>query len=180
MEKPAKYVIFRTRWGYFGLVAAEKGLRRTCLPGPRYQQVKARLLKDIHCTQFDKNLLKPVQRAICAYFQGERTEFGPEIPVDFGGLSGFYSSVLGGCRQVQFGRTITYGKLAGLLGRPAAARAVANALARNPLPLIIPCHRVVRSDGGLGGFSAPGGKALKARLLRHEYCLANPLSLRCK
>jgi methylated-DNA-[protein]-cysteine S-methyltransferase len=60
------------------------------------------------------------------------------------------------------------------LADPNAARAVGNALAANPIPLIVPCHRVIRTDGGLGGFSAPGGTATKQRMLRHERSPANP------
>ncbi len=81
----------------------------------------------------------------------------------------FTKQVLTACRNIGFGRTISYSGLAKKLGRPAAARAVGNALAQNPLPLIIPCHRIVRSDGKIGGFSAPGGKELKAKLLKHEH-----------
>jgi methylated-DNA-[protein]-cysteine S-methyltransferase len=109
------------------------------------------------------------------------------------GLSDFCSSVLTACRSIKFGQVVTYSALAKKLGRPAphqlsngdgvrlgnnyknrygynwcGARAVGNALAKNPLPLIIPCHRVVRIDGQLGGFSAPGGMNTKAKLLKHE------------
>jgi len=102
----------------------------------------------------------------------------------------FTKQVLTACRNIGFGRTISYSRLAKKLGRPAAAshvrnstkgrkpqkgkisngaRAVGNALAQNPLPLIIPCHRIIRCDGKIGGFSAPGGKELKAKLLKHEH-----------
>jgi methylated-DNA-[protein]-cysteine S-methyltransferase len=168
MQGPIKYAIFPTKWGYFGLAATPKALLRTCLPGPGYEEITARLLNDLPAAQFDRTLFKPVQKRICAYFDAETTEFGPDIPLDLTGLTPFQAAVLTACRQLQFGRTTTYGQLAKKLGRPAAARAVANALARNPLPLIIPCHRVLCANGNLGGFSAPGGTELKARLLRHE------------
>ena len=80
----------------------------------------------------------------------------------------FQAAVLNACRRVKHGKTITYGQLAKEIGKSNAARAVGNALARNPLPLIIPCHRVLAANNKLGGFSAPGGKNLKARLLKHE------------
>lgn len=84
------------------------------------------------------------------------------------GLSDFCSSVLTACRDIKFGEVVTYSALTKKLGRPNAARAVGNALSKNPLPLIIPCHRVVRSDGKIGGFSAAGGMNTKAKLLKHE------------
>jgi O-6-methylguanine DNA methyltransferase len=72
------------------------------------------------------------------------------------------------CRYVRFGQTITYTQLAEKIGRPLAARAVGNALAKNPLPLIIPCHRIIRSDGSAGKFSTAGGSKLKRKLIKHE------------
>ncbi len=81
----------------------------------------------------------------------------------------FTKQVLTACRNIGFGWTISYSGLAKKLGRPAAARAVGTALAKNPLPLIIPCHRIVRCDGKIGGFSAPDGKELKTKLLKHEH-----------
>lgn len=168
MQEPIKYAIFPTKWGYFGLAATSKALLRTYLPGLAYEEIKVRLLKDLPAARFDKTLFKPVQERICAYFGPEPTEFGPEIPLDLTGSKPFQTIVLSACRQVQFGRTTTYSQLAKKLGRPAAARAVGNALAGNPLPLIIPCHRVLCASGNLGGFSAPGGTELKAALLRHE------------
>jgi len=76
--------------------------------------------------------------------------------------------VLRACRNIPHGQTATYGALAARVGSPAAARAVGGAMAANPIPLIIPCHRVLRADGGLGGFSTTGGTATKQRLLQHE------------
>jgi len=80
----------------------------------------------------------------------------------------FTKQVLTACRNIGFGRTISYSGLAKKLDRPAAARAIGTALAKNPLPLIIPCHRIVRYDGKIGGFSAPGGTTLKKKMLLHE------------
>ncbi len=83
-------------------------------------------------------------------------------------ITEFTNQVLTACRDIRFGQTISYGRLAQKIDRPAAARATGCALAKNPLPLIIPCHRVVRSDGKIGGFSAIGGTNLKAKLLELE------------
>lgn len=70
--------------------------------------------------------------------------------------------------QIPHGKTVTYSELAKMAGHPRAVRAVANAVGRNPMPPIIPCHRVVRGDGSIGGYSAPGGIATKRELLRAE------------
>ena len=70
--------------------------------------------------------------------------------------------------KIPFGKTITYKQIAENIGRPNSARAVANACGKNPHPIKIPCHRVIRSDGKLGGYSAPGGTAAKRRLLKEE------------
>jgi methylated-DNA-[protein]-cysteine S-methyltransferase len=86
--------------------------------------------------------------------------------LDFSQLYAFQKKVLLLERKIPYGRVSTYGRLAHKLGRPGAARAVGQALARNPFPLIIPCHRTIKSDGSLGGFS--GGIALKRWLLERE------------
>ena len=171
MQKAVNYVIFPVTWGHFGLAGGEKGLLRTCLPSPRSEEIKARLLKDIPFAQFNSSFLKQLQGQIAAYFEGPAMNLGPEIPVDLSGLTYFQAIVLTSCRQIKLGRTITYAELANKIGRHGAARAVGNALAKNPLPLVIPCHRILRSDKGLGGFSAPGGITLKTRLLSHEQAI---------
>ncbi len=88
--------------------------------------------------------------------------------IDLSGKSNFARAILLACRRIPYGEIRSYGWLARVVGRPKAARPVGNVLARNPLPLVIPCHRVVRADGTLGGFSARGGLSLKARLLQLE------------
>ena len=83
-------------------------------------------------------------------------------------LSPFQRAVLLACARIPSGQTRTYSQIARAIGKPKAARAVGNALAKNPLAPIIPCHRVIRSDGALGGYSAKGGKGRKLLLLRKE------------
>jgi len=168
MRKPIKYVIFPTKWGHFGMAGSEKGLLRTCLPGPKYEEIEAHLHKNFPLAQFNGSFLKQLQGRITAYFAGSAVDFGPEIPIDLAELTPFQTAVLTACCRIGLARTLTYGQLAEKIGRPNAARAVGNALAKNPLPLIIPCHRVLAANNKLGGFSAPGGKNLKARLLKHE------------
>jgi len=120
--------------------------------------------------EFDKTFFKTAQEQIIAYFEGACIDFR-NIPVVLDGFTLFARSVLTASRSVEFGCTATYSRLARKTGRSSAARAVGGVMARNPLPLIIPCHRIVRSDGKIGGFSAPGGRDLKTKLLKHEYCV---------
>jgi methylated-DNA-[protein]-cysteine S-methyltransferase len=168
MQKVTKFTIFDTKWGSFGLAAARSALLRTHLPSNDPEKIKAALLKNLTNPQYDKNLLKTLQRQIISYFDGSTVNFSFRIPLALDGFSPFAVSVLTACRDVRFGRTITYALLAKKAGRPAAARAVGRVMAKNPLPLIVPCHRVIRTDGALGGFSAPGGISLKSKLLSHE------------
>ncbi len=88
------------------------------------------------------------------------------VPVDMTAVSGFTRLVLEEVRRVRYGRTVSYQQLASALGSARAARAVGNSLGRNPVPIIIPCHRVVRANGSLGGFSS--GVEIKKKLLRIE------------
>lgn len=163
-----KYAIFPTKWGFFALAGTQLGLCRTHLPGRTHNSVKARILSEFPGAKLDQALFKPLQQRIIAYFAGANVDFAPDIPVDLTGLTRFQAAVLTACRAVPSGQTTNYAALAKKIGNPAAARAVGNALARNPLPLIIPCHRILRTNQTLGGFSAPGGTHLKARLLRLE------------
>lgn len=101
---------------------------------------------------------------LTAYFLGQPVTF-LTVPLDITGTP-FQWTVWQMVRQIPFGGTLSYGKLAQSLGRPRAARAVGQALKANPVPLLIPCHRVVAADGSLGGFS--GSVGLKTWLLEHE------------
>jgi len=169
MQKVRKYVIFETKWGYFGLAGTKSGLCRTQLPGPEPKKIESRLLKNLPGVQFDETFFKILQKQIAAYFEGSRIDFDSNIPIALDEFRGFSRKVLIACREIEFGQKITYSGLAKRVGRPAASRAVGNALANNPLPLIIPCHRVLRTDGQMGGFSAPGGISFKKRLLALEH-----------
>lgn len=98
------------------------------------------------------------------YLAGQRTRF--DVPLDLSACPVFQRRILEACARVPAGATVTYAELAAQAGYPGAARAAGSALARNPVPLLIPCHRVVRADGGLGGYLA--GLAWKRRLLALE------------
>jgi methylated-DNA-[protein]-cysteine S-methyltransferase len=109
-------------------------------------------------------LLEDARRQLSDYFEGARRCF--ELPLDWRLTSGFRRSVLAATARLAFGETRTYRELATAAGNPRAVRAAGSALATNPLPIIVPCHRVVRSDGTLGDYR--GGRELKRMLLEHE------------
>jgi methylated-DNA-[protein]-cysteine S-methyltransferase len=111
-----------------------------------------------------------VQRAIdgiVALLRGEASELA-SVPLDLTGVPAFDRHVYEVTRSIPPGAMLTYGEIAARLGEPEAARAVGQALARNPFPIIVPCHRVHAAGGKAGGFSAGGGVATKLRLLQIE------------
>jgi methylated-DNA-[protein]-cysteine S-methyltransferase len=111
--------------------------------------------------------LDPVRRELDEYFEGRRHEF--DLPLDVAGVQGFNRDVLQALARVPYGEVTTYGTLAAQVGRPRAARAVGGFMNRNPLPIVLPCHRVVGADGKLVGYG--GGLERKEQLLRLEGAL---------
>ena len=108
--------------------------------------------------------------AIAAHLAGEPADLDA-LPLDFASVTTFERAVLTACRAIAKGTTRTYGEIAREIGDPQAARAVGAALGRNPWPIVVPCHRVLAAGGKLGGFSAPGGRTSKVRLLEIEGAL---------
>lgn len=109
-----------------------------------------------------------LEKAVVGYFAGKKTDFC-KFSVSLAGESPFFQKVYTALRTVKYGETATYKELAKKAGNPSAVRAVGSAMAHNPIPLIIPCHRVIQSDGGLGGFSAGGGVDLKKIMIDLEH-----------
>lgn len=120
-------------------------------------------LADFAVTRSAKAMSEPM-RQLKEYFKGRRTRF--DVPLDLRFASDFTRRVLAETRKTGFGKLITYVEIARRMKQPSAARAVGNALGRNPIPIIIPCHRVVASGGMLGGFT--GGLTVKRKLLAVE------------
>jgi methylated-DNA-[protein]-cysteine S-methyltransferase len=111
--------------------------------------------------------LDEVRRELEEYFEGRRREF--ELPLDWSLTSGFFRRVLRATARIGYGQVGTYTEMAARAGSPRAVRAAGNALASNPIPLVVPCHRVLRTGGGLGGYG--GGLERKEFLLRMEGAL---------
>ncbi|MBD0419781.1 methylated-DNA--[protein]-cysteine S-methyltransferase [Streptomyces sp. NPDC052309] len=120
----------------------------------------------------DSPLLAEAIRQVESYFAGERRAF--DLPLDWSLISGFNREVLRELASgVPYGSVVGYGDLAGRVGQPGAAQAVGAAMGANPLPVVVPCHRVLESDGGIGGFG--GGVDTKRKLLALEGVLPEPL-----
>jgi len=154
------YDVFKTPWGWVGIAFTPRGLRQLVLPRPDRAVVAGEL------GLLPGALLSPweaLRSGLLAFFQGRGS--CPNVPVDLAGVEGFTCRVLNAARTIPPGTTITYGELARRAGSPRACRATGQVMARNPIPLVIPCHRVVAA-GGPGGYA--GGLAMKARLLALE------------
>lgn len=114
----------------------------------------------------DNPYLLLARQELRMYFAGKLRTF--TVPIDFTRWQGFTAQVYMALRAVPYGETVTYGELARRAGQPAAARAVGGIMARNPLPIILPCHRVIAANGALTGYSGGSGIATKTFLLHHE------------
>lgn len=164
------YHVFETAHGFCGIAGNDSGIVRFQLPTSSGEETERNLRRRVPGAERGApppDVLKVVESAQ-RYFAGERIDFsGVLLTLD--GQSEFFRRIYAALRRVGWGRTTTYGTLARELGAgPEAARDVGEAMARNPVPLIIPCHRCLAAGGKIGGFSAPGGSASKLRMLALE------------
>jgi methylated-DNA-[protein]-cysteine S-methyltransferase len=165
-----RYLVFETAGGFCGLAWNDVGITRFQLPGESAAATERLLLGRAPGAKPDDPTpgIAAVVAAVRRYFAGERTDFS-ELRLDLDEQDAFLKEVYAAARRVGWGHTTTYGALAREVGAgPEAARDVGQAMASNPIPLIIPCHRVLAAGGKLGGFSAPGGVAAKMRMLELE------------
>jgi len=154
-----------TRWGSFGYVTRGGRLVATYLPQAR-QALVERAARDFPEATRAGASLGSFEGDVRRYFLGEQVCFSASV--DLSGMSPFWRAVLEACRRIPYGQTASYADLARSAGSPRAVRAAGGAMAHNPLPLVIPCHRVLRSDGSIGGFSSVFGIEEKVRLLELE------------
>lgn len=161
-----RWTRFETPFGPTFLAATSRGLLRLEWgveePGELVEEIRADF--PLWTVERDDDRLEAAAVAVGEYFAGERRRF--EQSPDLTGQTPFQEEVLRETARIPFGDTVTYGELARRIDRPEASRAVGSALGRNPVPIVIPCHRVVRSDGTLGGYTA--GKGYKEQLLELE------------
>jgi methylated-DNA-[protein]-cysteine S-methyltransferase len=166
---PIAYCLFETAIGPCGLVWRGAVIVGAQLPEADLATARRRLLRRFHAA-----VEAAPPAAVAAAIEAVRALLAEgvrdlaDVPVDLAGLEPFDRQVLEAARRIPPGRTRTYGQIAAELGQPRAAQAVGAALGRNPIPIIVPCHRVLAAGGKVGGFSAPGGAATKLKLLAIE------------
>lgn len=161
-----RFTILTVPSGSVILACTGRGPSRVILTARRGRDSLALAREELPGAEHVQRLLPELERELLAYFAGKPTRF--HARPDLSGLTPFHQAVLRACARIPYGGTATYGELAERVGRPKAARAIGTAMARNPVPIIIPCHRVITSQGTLGGYSAEQGVALKRQLLEME------------
>ena len=159
--------MFETSWGWGGAAGSAYGVRYGTLPEPtpvRAMEALAPAMREA-APAHRPGAFEHYQQQLEGYFRGERAAF--EVTLDLSGATAFFKRAWAACQTIPAGETRSYRWLAEAAGRPRAVRAAGQAMARNRVPLVVPCHRVIGSDGGLHGFGGPG-LGLKARLLALE------------
>lgn len=162
-----QYCLIETQLGWFGLAWSSQGIVRAYLPGDSEHSLRQRFDKLGSETADLPAFIDEARQLILGYARGEAVSFD-HLPLDLSAVSDFHRRVYDDILQLKRGETTTYGEIARRLGDVGLARAVGQAMGANPIPLIIPCHRVLASGGKTGGFSAPGGSDSKLRMLALE------------
>lgn len=165
-DSPPDYAIIQWQWGYLGLLCYDDVIVRLIIAGRSKAQCLQLIKKDFPTAQPSPNLLQPFQQELIDYSHGHIHGF--HCKVHIGWATPFGQQVLRQCLKIQPGTTSTYQQLAINAKSPKAARAIGNVMAQNRIPIIIPCHRVITTNGQLGGYSAIGGTSFKQTLLNHE------------
>ncbi|MGB3336724.1 MAG: methylated-DNA--[protein]-cysteine S-methyltransferase [Devosia sp.] len=160
-------MIFDTALGEFGIGWTDAGLARVQLPGLDRSALLQRINRDGAEAGQPTRAIEAVINRIEDYAEGEAVDFS-DVKLDLAGVPDFNRRAYDLLVKIGWGETTTYGAMARQLGDVALSRAVGAAMGANPIPLIIPCHRVLASDGKPGGFSAPGGAESKLRMLELE------------
>ena len=165
-----RYCIFETANGFCGIAWSDAGITRFQLPAKSAEAAERMMLRRTPEAEpgAPPSTVSAAVAAVKRYFEGEETDFS-QFALDLDGQDEFFKRVYAVARRIKWGQTTTYGTVAKeMQGGPEMARDVGQAMARNPIPLIIPCHRVLAAGGKLGGFSAPGGASSKVRMLALE------------
>ena len=164
MPQEIFYVIFDAVIGWVGILGSTEGLLHITLPQKSEHDVICILGSELSRAKLSYCRFKGIIERLRAYFNSREVEFRDKL--DLSGATRFQREVWQVVKCIPYGETRSYAWVARQINRPKASRAVGQALGRNPLPVVIPCHRVVSNDGGLGGFS--GGLDMKRYLLHLE------------
>ena len=164
MSKSLRYATVSTGLGWVGILSSNDGLSRITLPQATKDVARRRLGEEATQAEEAPYYFRELEERFQRYFNGEKVGF-PDL-LDLSRATPFQRMVWEATRLIPYGETRSYGWVAQKLKKPGAARAVGQALSQNPLPIIVPCHRVLQSDGELGGFT--GGLEIKQRLLALE------------
>lgn len=173
------WFVFETALGAVGIAWTEAGLMRLVLPSPDAETATRRLTAKLEGAARVETLEDAPPRIaeavslIRRYAEGEAVDLSA-VPVSMDGVEPFGRAIYRAARKLGHGETVTYGELAERAGFPRAARETGAALGRNPVPLVVPCHRILAAGGNIGGFSAPGGAVTKEKLLAHEGVRVGP------
>jgi methylated-DNA-[protein]-cysteine S-methyltransferase len=159
--------VFESTLGWFAVVGCGSVLKYLTLGHANAEAARRALEgmvgREVEVAEWNQ----PLTERLKAYADGNRDEF-LDVRVDPGPMSDFRRRVVRACREIPYGKTLSYGRLAAQCGSPSAARAAGRCMAANRIPLVIPCHRVIAVSGRLGGYSGPGGLDLKRKLLALE------------
>ncbi len=171
-----RYRVFETAHGFAAIAWSRGAVTAFRLPGESARDAESSLLRRLPDAMpgDPPPMIAGVIADAIRYFAGEPVDFDA-VPIDLGEQEPFFARVYDRVRAIGRGETMTYGAVARDLGAdPAAARSVGQAMARNPIPLIVPCHRVLGAGSKVHGFSAPGGALAKVRMLEIEGVLTEP------
>ncbi len=166
-SKAESWASWPTAWGPVAATANSNGICSFILPHYMPEDLDQLVQWENPDAVRDEGPFEKMIELTREYFNARVVDFSP-LELALPGKSTFTGQVLRACRGIPYGKTVSYSHLAREIRRPDAARAVAAALGKNPLPLVVPCHRVTYADGRAGGFSAAGGEALKQRMLDLE------------
>ena len=165
----AHYCLFETAMGACGIAWSDRGVKHLQLPeGSRSATERRVAARGANASAGEPPpAVRAAIRLLERYFAGDQVDLSG-IALDLSGASPFHRKIYAAARALAWGKTATYGELAQQIGARDAARAVGQAMGKNPVPIIVPCHRVLAAGGKIGGFSAHGGASTKQRLLTLE------------
>ncbi len=176
LKHPTKCTVFQTELGWMALVTSARSIQKLTFAHDTAKAAKVQIGREYdadaadmctHESSSNDAWIEELVERLQDYATSRPVEFA-EFEVDTHAMTDFGRRVVLACRKIPYGSTTTYGELAARAGSDGAARAVGGHMAKNQIPLIVPCHRVLAAGNELGGYSAPGGLKLKRRLLEME------------